>query len=262
MRTIIRSQMYQLKKTKFAFVIYILFVLIVILSTTSMLFADKCKTAERFALCNPDLMVSFGILTIGLWVGYTAGMDFKDKVSNYEVMYGHSRLQVFMGRYIVGCLVAAVAGTTLVLATFITGGVVKGFEGGPTLTHLWIRCALTFFPYLRMAAFLICLTFIIRNPYIIMALGYIMFMVYAVTSSLGALLSKSFFSSLTNLRALMDCGGWSIYNLDPSKGIVPYDTFETQVGMGLVFGTIGSSIFMAGIYLLIGYLYFAKSDLD
>ena len=128
--------------------------------------------------------------------------------------------------------------------------------------NLSIRCALTIFPYLRMAAFLVCLTFIIRNPYIIMSLGYGLFMAYAVTSLMDMKLSRSIISSITNLRGLGDCSGWSIYNLDPMKGIVNYNTFDTGLSAGLVLGTILSSLVMMGIYFIIGYLVFTKCDLD
>ena len=262
MGTIIRSQLYQLKRMKFAFVIYLLFVLGIGLTMITMSGGEACEYMEEFVLKNPDFMVSFGILTIGLWVGYTCGMDFRDKVSNYEVMYGHSRLQVYAGRFIPGCLVSAVSATILVLVTMLFGGILRGFEGGEDTVNLCIRCTLTIFPYLRMTAFLVCLTFVIRNPYIIMSMGYCFFMAYAVTASIDLKMSRSNISSITNLRGLMDCSGWSIYNLDPVKGIVNYDTFDTGLSAGLVLETIGSSIVMMGIYFVIGYLFFKKSDLD
>lgn len=262
MGTIIRSQLYQLKRMKFAFVIYLLFVLVVGLTTITMSGSEACVHVEEFMLKNPDFMVSFGMLTIGLWVGYTCGMDFKDKVGNYEVMYGHSRLQVYAGRFIPGCFVSAISATILVFVTFLAGGLFVGFEGGEDTVNLCIRCALTIFPYLRMSAFLVCLAFMIRNPYIIMSLGYGLFMAYAATSSLELKLSRLTIGSITNLRGLVDCSGWSIYNLDPAKGIVTYGTFDTGLSVGLVLGTIVSSLVMMGIYFIIGYLFFTKSDLD
>ena len=262
MGTIIRSQLYQLKRTKFIFVVYLLFILVMGVSTITMSGQDAGKHVEEFVLKNPDFMVSFGILTMGLWVGYACGMDFKDKTGNYEVMQGHSRLQVYAGRFIIGCLAAACAATILIFTSILFGGIVQGFGGGKNMVNLFIRCILTFFPYLRMAAFLVCLAFMVRNPYIIMALGYGFFVVYAVTASVGLYISRSIISSLTNLRWLVDCSGWSIYNLDPVKGIVTIDTFNTGLSTGLVLWTIVSSLVMMGIYFVIGYLFFSKCDLD
>jgi hypothetical protein len=120
---------------------------------------------------------------------------------------------------------------------------------------------LFFFPYVRLSAFIAMLTFLIKNPYIIMAISFVItdygMLVIDILASKASLAVSIF-----NLKLLTEYDGWSIYNLDPQQGIVKYFSYDSSVSSGMVIGTIVVSLVMAGLYLFMGYALFRRDELN
>ena len=72
----------------------------------------------------------------------------------------------------------------------------------------------------------------------------------------------SFLSCFFNLQDLCDFSTWSVYQLDPEKGIVNYTAYDSAIGSGLIVGTILISLLISAVYLLAGYGFFRRDDLD
>ena len=124
-----------------------------------------------------------------------------------------------------------------------------------------VRQLLFFFPFMRLGAFLVVLTFLIKNPYIIMAAGF-------VIGNAGMMLQEMFgipnslYISIFNMGLLTEYGGWSIYNIDPGVGVVYYHAYDSSLTIGLVVGTVVVSLVMTAFYLFMGYALFRRDELN
>ena len=62
-----------------------------------------------------------------------------------------------------------------------------------------------------------------------------------------------------NLQMLFDFTSWSTYTLVGEKEIMVYDA---ALSTGDVAGTVLASVLIGGLFLILGYLYFEKDDLN
>ena len=220
MKNIIKSIWYEILRSKMLIRMYIFFVLIQIL-ITFLNVGDSVTSGHTSGMLadNPSITYMIQIFILGFMVAIICGEDYKDKVANYEVLSGHSRISIFMARGLMAILVGAVLTTILAV-----------------------------------------LTFLVKNPYIIMGVA---FLICDASVLLGQMLShsKSFFVSIFNLSLLTSYDGWSIYNLDPSKGVVQYYAYNSGVSSEMVIGTIVVSLIMTAIYLFMGYALFRRDEL-
>lgn len=258
MKNIIRSAYYDLRHSKLFVVVYLLTA--VMLSVSAMINVDE-KGCGFVIAENAYIYWETSAFIVALVVGIICNDDHIDKTINYEILAGHSRLSIFMARSLFGILLAAAAATMINFFPLAAGSMLKGFGDMLVFKDMIIRQLLCFFPYLRFAAFVTVICFIIKNPYVVIAAGFIiseMGMGFAEVFDHG----KSVCISIFNLGLLADFSAWVIYNLDPVNGIVYYGRFNGELDMDVIVGTILVSLIMTVFYLFIGYGIFRRDDMD
>lgn len=262
MRDIIRSEIYSIKKSGMTIRIYILFIFIMILVTVvNIVNSDEgLRSAEGCILDNPTLPTTFAVFIVGFIVAAFCGEDFKDKVGYYEIMSGHSRREIFLGRSIPAVAVSGVAATILAFIPLIAGSAIFDLGDIVPVQDILIRQLLFVFPFMRLAAFFVFITFMVKSNYVTMILGFLIFNAHAVMSDMVTN-SKSYMISLFNLNLLTDYPGWSLYNVSGNGGIIEYHAYKSAVTPELIIGTILVSIVMTAVYMLAGYAFFRKDDL-
>lgn len=176
-------------------------------------------------------------------------------------MSGHSRVSIFLARALMAIGVAAILATVLSFVPIVFGNAVFKWGNKLVLSDVVIRNLLLFFPYVRIAAFMVVLTFLVKNPYVIMASGFVMMMGGSI---LGDMMQNgsNVFISIYNMKLLCTYDGWSTYNLDPVKGIVEYNAYNSSVTTSLVLGTIIVSLLMTAFYLFMGYALFRRDEMN
>lgn len=262
MKNIMKSIWFEILHSKLLIRIYVAFVFIMGLIAVLNVNIDTKKTgASGMITDNAAIIYEFPIFILALIVGVICGEDYKDKVANYEILSGHSRKSIFFARSLMGIIPGAVLATILCFIPLIVGTLVGGWGKELVLSDVIIREILMFFPMLRLAAFFALLTFLIKNQYIMMAIGFV---VSTFQTILNEMLShsKSVYVSIFNMGLLMNFDGWSIYNVDPASGVVYYNSYVSSVSMQLVIGTIVVSLLMTAFYLFMGYALFRRDELS
>ena len=262
MKNIMKSIWFEILHSKLLIRIYVAFVFIMGLIAVLNVNIDTKKTgASGMITDNAAIIYEFPIFILALIVGVICGEDYKDKVANYEILSGHSRKSIFFARSLMGIIPGAVLATILCFIPLIVGTLVGGWGKELVLSDVIIREILMFFPMLRLAAFFALLTFLIKNQYIMMAVGFV---VSTFQTILNEMLShsKSVYVSIFNMGLLMNFDGWSIYNVDPASGVVYYNSYVSSVSMQLVVGTIVVSLLMTAFYLFMGYALFRRDELS
>ena len=262
MKNIMRSIWFEILHSKLMIRIYVAFIIIMGLIAVLNVNIDKeASGASGMLASDPIIIYEFPIFILAFIVGIICGDDYKDKVANYEVLSGHSRKSIFFARTLMGIFVGAVLATILCFIPIIVGTMVGGWGDELLLSDVIIRLSLFIFPMLRLAAFFALLTFLIKNPYIIMAIGFVVSVTPAFLSGMLSH-SQSIYISTFNMGLLTKFDGWSIYNVDPQVGIVKYNSYISSVSPELVIGTIAASLVMTAFYLFMGYALFRRDDLN
>lgn len=262
MKDILNSELYSIRKSGTTIRIYILFVVIMVLVTVINVVNSNegFASAEGCIVDNPTLPSLFPIFIVGFIVAAFCGEDFKDKVGNYEIMSGHSRGQIFLGRSIPAIVVSGVGATILAFIPLVSGSII--FEMGDLVPvgDIIIRQLLFIFPFMRLAAFFVFVTFMVKSNYVTMVLGFLVFNAHAVLADMVTN-SKSYLISLFNLNLLTDYPGWSLYNVSGNGGIIEYTAYKSAVTPELVIGTILVSLLMIAVYMTAGYAFFRRDDI-
>ena len=262
MKNIMRSIWFEILRSKLMIRIYVAFIIVMgLIAVLNINIDTKDTGASGMLASNPAIIFEFPIFILAFIVGTICGEDYKDKVANYEVLSGHSRKSIFFARSLMGVSVGAVLATILCFVPIIVGTMIGGWGDELIFSDVIIRLSLFIFPMLRLAAFFALLTFLIKNPYIIMAVGFVVSMTPTMFIEMFSH-TKSIYISIFNMALLTKFDGWSIYNVDPQVGIVEYNSYISSVSPGLVIGTIAASLVMTAFYLFMGYALFRRDELN
>lgn len=268
MKHIIKAQLYQLRKSQ---IIYIVFLLLLFMECTIMFGeSDFMVTMGRateslivtgdYIANNGAEMVSVAIIFALIFTAEVCGADFIDKTTNYELMSGHERKDVYFGRAVLS-IIGGTIGTMLIIAFPIIVGCIAG-EWGDSIAFgdVLLRYLLSVFPVIRMVCEFVFLTYLVKNAYIVMAAGVFVGLygpvIYAV-----ALDGTASFLGLTSLAKLYDyeSTAWSTFTLVGEKTITIYDG---ALSASEIVPVILASVIIGGIFLIIGYWYYKKDDLN
>ena len=190
MKNIIKSIVYEMLHSKMVIRLYVLFMLLqalVVILNAEVSPVSGVKETSMVLSDGGVLTYEFPIFILTLIVGVICGEDYRDKVANYEVLSGHSRKSIYLARSLFAIFSAAALCLILSFIPLIAGNLYMGWGSTLKLGDVVARYLLLFFPYLRLAAFLAMITFLIKNQYIMMALGFlIMFGSTLLSDLLGA----------------------------------------------------------------------------
>ena len=263
MINIIKSQIYEITRSRLLILLFFLLAgvntLITVLNIAENTFKEA-TTSAMLSEAQSDTFIFAEFFVISA-VGIICGSDFKDKVANYEILNGHSRINVYLARSLFSIILAAILGTILSFVPLISGNIIFGFGARLELKDVILRTALYIFPYLRVAAFTVILIFIIKNQYAVMGIAYGIVTINTIFSS-TSINHENLLTANFNLNLLADYEGWSVYNISKTEGIVNYASYNSSLPYWAVAGTILISLAVMTVYLVIGYGLFRRDDLN
>lgn len=264
MKKIMKAQLYQLRRTRLLFII---FVLLLLIECTQMLgesnFANGGRSgalilAGDYAAGNGIVVAAFALMFAFVFTAEVCGGDFIDKTTNYELMSGHERKDVYFGRAVIS-IVGGTVGTMLICVFPILVGSIAG-KWGDTVSfgNVLIRYLLSVFPIARIICEFVFLTFLVKNAYIVMTAGVVVAL-YGVVIPAMFPEGTAAFLGLTGLAKLYDFSAWNTYTLVGQKNIVIYDA---ALKAGELFPIVLASVVFGGLFLMMGYWFFKKDDLN
>lgn len=258
MSGIIKAQFFQIIRDKvirgMLMVALLMQVLIVMLPIW--LDNETVTTAGEFFATQDGATISFPMFFLVVVTGQICGADFLDKTNNYELMAGHKRKDVFLGRVIPSLLVGGVGALLLTILPIGIYAALYGWGTKVLFGQMLLRWVLMLFPLLRMVCEFAFLTFLIKNPYVVMGLGYMVFMASAVLS--GMIEACSVFLGMTNLFLLLVVSKWTTYGLGNDINYI----FDASLSGEIVWGTIAASVVFGVVALYLGYVFFKNDDVN
>lgn len=259
MKCIIRSQLYQLCKERMIWIVFVGVMLVPFLNilVEGVINCEGNYPTQVYLYDMSFMSIVVSLIFIFTFAGFVCCGDFLDKTSNYEIMTGHKRTEVYFGRVIPCLSVGVICFMIIVLAPIITNTVLHGWGTKLDVGQIVLRYVLLLFPVIRIFCTAIFIAFVVKNPYIVMGAGYIAFNIGGL--SLGLFKeAKSLFLGITNLNMLCVFESWSTYGLEGNENYI----YDASLSAGQIFGTIVVSLVASVVFLYLGYVFFHTDDLN
>lgn len=243
MKNIISSVVYGLLHSKFLIKIYLLFIAVMIF-TTIVNFDEKITYTSELMMGGASLTYVFNFFILAMAAGIICCEDYKDKTANFEIMSGYSRLKIYLARGIFAVIAADLMALLLSFVPVIAGNITHDWGQTIDFGDFMLRICLYFFPYMRVAAFLVLISVLIRNQYVLMGIGYFIMDYVIIRQEADLTLFKGMITGCDNIICLT--------KYDENLGRLPLKTAALTIGISLV---------MTGVYMFIGYRLFKRKDI-
>lgn len=261
MWNIMKALNYQVKKDKFVIVVLIFGLLMpfIILLMETEGDVSGVSGGMYFAQYATAYPLVFVMVFVAL-IPRISGWDVTDRTMNYEVLSGHSRKEVYFARVFVSLFWAMLAGFVMMVLPQLLLALFHGWGENVSFADVVLRYLLVLFPLFRLACELIFLTFVLKNCYGAMLIGWIGFdaamigcMLYKelTDQALGAQLAVS------NLIQLFTLDNYQLKYINGED--VP--VFDSALGVSVIESSILMSLLAAFVCLGLGYAVFRKKDL-
>lgn len=257
MKNIVRAQIYQLKKER---LLPIVFVLCIGLLCITIINQRDFDTFGEILCEISSIVPQMSLLFLFTAVAVICGRDFADKTGNYEIMGGHTRKEMYMGRASLAIGVAVVGSVLICYAIIGLGSAFMGWGDAVSLKDVLLRVTLMSFPMFRIACEAVFLTFIIRNAYIVMAAGYVY--IFFITELLLGMSTQpaSYYLGISNLAKLMDMTAFQTYS--PVNPGVKMTVYDASISLSDAGGTVIVSVVVGVVFLVLGYHFFKTDDME
>lgn len=258
MKNIVKSQFYQIIREKMLW-----YMLVVALLMQTLMFMlpiwldnEEATSAGEFFAGNGYGLIVFPVFFLVVAVGLICGVDFLDKTNHYEVLGGHRRHEVYLGRVIPAVLVGGGGALFLSILPILLYTIMYGWGTKIAPGPVILRLVLLMLPYLRIVCEFVFLTFLVKNPYIMMAAGYAIFMACIGLSEV--LNAFNAFLGITNMMQLLVVEKWVTFGLGGDLNYI----YEAPLSAGVIWQTILASVVFGVGSLYLGYIYFKNNDLN
>lgn len=261
MKNIIKAMNYQTRKDILTFITLLLAFII----PFAMVFLNGGDAPMDYT--GSDVICYIGsifpivcLVVIFLFTCRICGWDYLDCTLNYEILAGHTRFQVYMGRILTSIL-WCIAGFFLCACLpvlFFT--CLNGWGDTVSFSSAILRYGLMILLIIRLTVGFGLLAFLFRNSYLAMIVGYA---VTGVSGVVSLILEDTFGSDISVFVGWMNMS--RMFQFDNSKYVL-IDGKETVVFDGvisnsLLYGTLGWSLLVIIIFLWLGYRVFRNQDL-
>ncbi len=255
MRNIIKALNYQTRTDN---VTYYSILLGIFLTIFGML--DFDVTGSEYVAFEGEsisLLPVFLILMLGVRI---LGWDYADKTMNYEILSGHHRREVYFARVIVAHIwcIAFCVGFILLPVLFFT--LINGWGTTMDFGGMALRFALAIFPMIRIVCQYVLLVFLVKSAYVAWAAGYLL--------SMFSMIIPMLFEELMQIKFTYQFANTNLTKLFTFNQSIGYVNGEdvtichTELEPSVIIGTIGVSVAVSVICIVLGYIIFKKSDVN
>ncbi len=260
MKNILKAQFFQIVRDKIIryMVVMTLAMQVLIVMLPIWLDNQELTTAGEFFATDGAVLTEFPLFYIILVTAQICGADLMDKTQNYELSGGHRRYAVYLGRVIAAAIVGGVGALFLTSLPVAIYTALYGWGEKVAFAPVLLRMLLMLLPYLRLVCEFAFLTFLIKNPYVVMGLGYVIFILTMTIANGTTIEVTSAFLGITNLSLLTMVSKWVTYGLGNDMNYI----FDASLGAGAIAGTVAASVVFGVAALYLGYVFFKHDDMN
>lgn len=248
-----------MKKSKLSLTI---FIALIVLEVTQYFgeinYQGQSLSAGKYLADNGAAVLLTAIMFGICFTGYICGMDFTDRTTNYELMSGHTRGQVYFSRAVLSIIGGTLGTLLVILAPVIFGSAAYGWGSEITVKDTLIRLILVSIVIMRIICEFVFFTYVLKTPYFTMGFAYLIFMLGVAMQMFSK--KNSVFLGITSLNRLAEFESWMTYTLDDTVNVIK--VYDAALSGGDIAGIMLSSICIGALFLWLGYRFFSKDDLN
>lgn len=258
MFNIIKSQIYGIMHNIFTYIGFALTIVVIIsgmINNLDML-GSETPTGSLFFATSGEFMSLGVFIIVGIVASCVSGWDFDDKTINYEILYGHSRCQVYWSRTFTAVVFGIISGMLFIITPSLIFTIINGWGYAIPLKEAVIRCLLALLPILRISAFAVFLSFLIRKSWGAGIICYFTVYIEVFISMLKE--SESNYMVSENLMEILSFSNMA-YGFENGEDVMIFK--DTLSGQFIGITVILSVVMFAGT-LWAGYALFRKRNLQ
>lgn len=256
MYNIIKSQNYQIRHDKFSVIAMIIFAGI----TVYLSVCDNVTGGEKFIAMGSNSPMLWLIVCL-VFGARIAAWDYNDKTINYELLAGHSRKDMFWGRFVAAFFWCVIICSFIVLIPLIVCSIRNGWGENVDFVNCMVRIMVAVLVMVRVLSEFFFLAVLLRNCYVTYAVSYISvgcsMMLVLILSELFGVESGCVlgFLSLSDMLELTNSHFEWINGADIS-------VYESALALSDTVKVIVSSVAVTLLCLLGGYRIFKNRDME
>lgn len=212
-----------------------------------------------FASQNMAMITLLFYYPIVIIVCKAMGGDLSDKTINYEILSGHKRGTVFSARAMVGALWGAVLPILFIALPLFVFWLLNGWGMETDPKDILLRVLLSVFPLMRLCALNMMFASLLGSSGKGIVVGFLAELFMSIIQSVSEeVFHVTLYYGLTlnNIMVLLTSPNSRELIVDGK----PVTVFETAVSGQMVLKTIGFSLAVSAVYLMIAYTIFRKKD--
>ena len=256
MKNILKGQLRMLPRHTMSHLVFIGVLLLQVMTTYFNINAvsELITNAGVMAALNNTIYALTTLIFLFIFIAQISLSDFSDKTSYYEIMGGHTRLEVYFGRVIPSVVIGTVGTFVLMIVPDITATILLGWGNEIPVGEIIIRRLLLIFPIIRIGCEFACICFLFKKLYAALIAGFLMFMFGGEIATTNT----SPWLGVTSIAKLYEVDIWTTYGLDSEI----HFSYEASLQAETVVPVIIVSIIAAAISLVIGYQFFKADDMN
>lgn len=263
MWNIMKAQNYQIRRDNlciYALLAGLLLSLFAVLTEGDISSIGDWTGSEYLAMAGGNFFIIFLVISL-IFVPRICGWDSVDKTMNYEVLSGHYRREVYFGRIFISLLWVMISGMILTILPVGLFSALQDWGCSMNLREVALRYVLALFPLFRLICEFALLTFLIRNCYAAMVIGFVLcdgaiiIDIVVIEELMNKTLVAPF--AITNLIYLFDFSNYSIEYINGADVAV----YTTALSSSAIVSTIAVSLAVGIACLGLGYAVFRRRDM-
>ncbi|MGN1341429.1 MAG: hypothetical protein ACI4WS_14140 [Oscillospiraceae bacterium] len=257
MWNIIRAQNYQTRSDIVTVAALIFISALTVISPVFNAIPFSELTGSEYALNFEKAFLLYILLIVTTRV---CGWDQSDKTINYELLAGHKKSEIYFGRIITSFIWVGAASVVLLFVPMAACAMINGWGDRADFSEIMLRFLMLLLPLFRIACECILLTFLVRNGGLGTVLGFVLLDISAMISSFMMMEEEvdcPWILGTLNFMVLSSPSDYS-YGYVNGEDVVIYDA---SIDPSLVVGTAAASVLVGAACLIIGFVYFRKSDM-
>lgn len=257
MWNIMRAQIYQAIRNKMTWFIFFFAIALNVVFSFGFLVDNEGGLSGSLAVATLGSMYCLtGLLFLMVFTADVTGKDFTDKTINYEILSGHSRREVFFGRFIVAVLMGSLGALFIMLLFPCLITLLSGWGNTMELQGVVLRYLLIFVTLFRVVCEVTLLTFLTKNPYITYLVGFLSGYIQMILPMLQTEYPDWFTNKNSVSLSVWHCLDLLDF-LDESELL-----YQSGVESLVIGQSIGVSLLVGVVLLVISFTFFRSDDLN
>ncbi|MGN1136395.1 MAG: hypothetical protein ACI4SF_09275 [Oscillospiraceae bacterium] len=261
MMKIARSILYGYGRQSIIRVIFIVMLLLMFSELLVFIQANdgNAFTMSEFAASYLQTMSTIAEMFIVINTCWVCTMDFGDKTANYELMTGHTRLDIYAARVAVSVITGVCGYFLLILSPVIAGCFIWSWGSCVYVSDMIFRWFMLIFPVVRIIVETAFFSFIVRKPAVVLIAGFIINEFFTIVPTNNEMVYTSCILGTSNLAKLTIVDARTTYGL--SDGAM-WLTFDTMLPKSYIASTVIAALIASVLFFYLGYTFFRYDDID